>query len=57
VLEAVDALIRAERGQALEAGDEQALDQVQRLHTEVEELKRRRRRPRRSAGRTDPSAA
>ena len=41
MLEALDALIRAQRGETPDAGDEHALDQLQRLRSEVEALKQR----------------
>jgi hypothetical protein len=41
VLEAVDALVRAQRGETLDVDDERALDQLGRLRAEVDELKRR----------------
>jgi hypothetical protein len=41
VLEAVDALVRAQRGETLDVDDERALHQLGRLRAEVDELKRR----------------
>lgn len=41
VLEALEALVRAQRGEAAHDGDERALDRVAKVGAEVEEVKRR----------------